>query len=382
MIKNIETILARMTDFADTKDPFGSSHFPIYNTATFNLKKQSGDKIYEYSRCENPTREALEYIFTLAEKGAGSVCTNTGIAAIGLLFETVLRTGSQVLIEKSCYGGTFRLLKVHTDKYNVKTHFADFTNLDELENILQNTKIDLIVCESPTNPGIKIIDIQKVAALSKKYNSVFAVDNSLATFIAQCPIELGADFSFFSTTKFISGHGSVIAGAVVASTEEWFDKLKFYNIAEGRAQNPMDIYLTALGIPSLPVRFKAHQDNASAVVNHLLTKDYIKSVTFPGLESHKQYELAKKQMKLIPGVFIADFTKRELAEKFIRDTKLFGEKASFGSPDSRLEMPAKLSHSSFSEEELNDIGISSTTVRYAIGLENINDLIEDIDSAI
>lgn len=382
MYKHLETLLARMNDFSNIEEPYGASHFPIYNTATFNLKKQSGDKIYEYSRVENPTREALENIFAQAEKGFGCICTNTGVAAIGLLFEATLKAGSHVLVEKSCYGGTFRLLKVYKEKYNVNVHFADFNNHDLLSQILNSNKIDLILCESPTNPGLKVIDLEKISALAKKYNTIFAVDNSLATFISQCPIELGADYSIFSTTKCISGHGSVVAGAVVAASEENFNIIKFQAKAHGLAQSPMDVFLISLGVPSLLARYKAHQDNTFAIVNYLKTQSYITSINFPGLEEHKQYDIVKKQMKLIPGVFIADFETKELAEKFIAKTKLFGEKASFGSPDSRLEMPSKISHASFSDEELLEIGISKSTVRFSIGLENVEDLINDIEQAV
>ncbi len=382
MYKNIETASSHVAKFAPIEDKSGASHFPIYNTATFDLKKQKDGKIYDYTRSDNPTREMLENFFSYAESGAGCVCTNTGIAAVSLLFETVLNANSQVLVEADCYGGTFRLLKVFKEKYNVAIHFADFSNIYELEQILQNNKIDLTICESPTNPGLKIIDIEKVATLSHKYNSLFAVDNSLATFISQRPLELGADFSLFSTTKYISGHGSVIAGAIVAKTEQLNEQIHYYANAHGRSQNPIDVFLISLGIPTLKIRMQEHEKNAIKFVEFLKSNKYVRCINFPALKDHKQYELAKKQMRYIPGVFCADFLSADIAKSFIANTKIFGEKCSFGSADSRVEIPAKISHASFSKEELATIGINDSTVRFSIGLENTSDLIDDFTQAL
>jgi len=382
MSLHVETDLAHMQDFARDADKHGASHFPIYNTATFDLKKQDGSEIYDYTRSGNPTREALENLFTKVENGAGCVCTHTGIGAVALLLETVLKANSHVLVEADCYGGTFRLLKIFKDKYNITIHFRNFVHVEEIEDVLKNNPIDLVLCESPTNPGLKIIDLKAVGELSKKYNSLFAVDNSLATFISQRPLDLGADFSLFSTTKYISGHGSVIAGAIVSKTKELAQEVGFYANAYGRSQNPMDVFLISLGIPTLKVRMKEHEKNAIVIAEFLEAQSYISRVTFPALKSHPQYGLAKKQMDFMPGLFCADFTTIELAEKFIEKTKIFGEKCSFGSPDSRIEIPAKISHATFSKEELEAIGILESTVRFSIGLENVEDLIKDIKQAI
>jgi cystathionine beta-lyase len=378
MQEKIETKLSHLAKYAPFEDIAGASHFPIYNTGTFDLKKQSGDKIYDYTRSDNPTREMLENLFTEVEGGAGCVCTHTGIASVALLFETVLKANSHILVEADCYGGTFRLLKVFKEKYNITVHFADFLEFDELEKILSNNPIDLVLCESPTNPGLKIIDLKQVSFLAKKYHALFAVDNSLATFISQRPLDLGADFSLFSTTKYISGHGAVVAGAIVAKTAELANEIHYYANAHGRSQNPMDVYLISLGIPTLKVRMAEHEKVSIKIAQFLEDQDYINKVTHPALKSHPQYDLAKEQMNYIPGVFCADFESLELAEKFIENTKIFGEKCSFGSPDSRVEIPAKISHASFSKEELEAIGIAEGTVRFSIGLESYEDLIEDI----
>ncbi|APW65034.1 cystathionine gamma-synthase [Poseidonibacter parvus] len=382
MKKHVETSLSHIAKFAPFAEQTGASHFPIYNTGTFDLKKQDGDKIYDYTRSDNPTREMLENLFTEVEGGAGCVCTHTGIASVALLFETVLKANSHILVEADCYGGTFRLLKIFKEKYNVTVHFADFLEFDKIEDILKNNPIDLVLCESPTNPGLKIIDLKKVGALAKENNALFAVDNSLATFISQRPLKLGADFSLFSTTKYISGHGAVVAGAIVAKTEELAKEIHYYANAGGRSQNPMDVYLITLGIPTLKVRMAEHEKNSIIIAQYLEEQNYIDKVTHPSLKSHPQHALANEQMDFIPGLFCVDFKSVELAEQFIEKTKIFGEKCSFGSPDSRVEIPAKISHATFSKEELAAIGISDSTVRFSIGLENVEDLIKDIEQAV
>lgn len=379
----LETLLANITQHCNTIDAYGATHLPIYNTATFDMKRQIGcDKVYDYSRTDNPTRNALEEIFTQAENGAGSVCTNTGIAAISLLFETVLKSGDAVLVEKDCYGGTYRLLNVLFEKNNIQTHYADFTDENEVEEVLKNNQIRLVLCESPTNPGLKIIDLTSLATLVKKYNSLFAVDNSMATFASQQPLNLGADFSLFSATKFISGHGSVVAGAIVAKSPEWAEKLQYFSNAQGRAQSPFDVFLVSLGLPTLVYRMKTQEQSALRLAKYLLEIPEVIDVKFPGLPSHPQYELVKKQMKIVPSVLTVQFENEELAESVIKNTRLFGEKVSFGTADSRLEIPARMSHATYSEEDLKKIGLTKATVRISVGLEDTEDLIQDLKQAI
>jgi cystathionine beta-lyase len=365
------------------EDPKGSSHFPIYNTATFDLKRQGGDeKVYDYSRSDNPTRNALENIFTLAENGAGCVCTNTGISSLALLFDVTLKAGATVLVEKDCYGGTYRLLSVLKDKNNISTSYVDFSDLDGLDQQLASGKYSLILCESPTNPGMKILDLKAIGKLAHKHGVTFAVDNSLCTFASQRPLDLGADFSVFSTTKFVSGHGSVTAGAIVARDARWVKKLRYVSNAEGRAQSPFDAYLVTLGLPTLIYRMKAQEKSAMQIAEFLKDHPDVEGVKFPGLPTHPQHELAKSQMDIFPGVITINMTSESKAEQLIRQTHLFGEKASFGSADSRMEIPSKMSHASFSVKDLEAIGLTKSTVRIAVGLENTGDLIDDIVQAL
>ncbi|AMA50065.1 MULTISPECIES: trans-sulfuration enzyme family protein [Flavobacterium] len=379
----IETLLANLTQHSGIKDAYGATHLPIYNTATFDYKRQQdSDFLYDYSRTDNPTRNALEAIFAKAENGFGCICTNTGIAAIALLFETVLKTGDRVLVEKDCYGGTYRVLNILFEKNNISVFYADFTNQNEVEFILKHNDIKLILCESPTNPGLKIVDINSIANLSKKYKCVFAVDNSMATFACQKPLDLGADFSVFSATKYVSGHGACVAGAIVVKEEFWYKKVHYYSNAQGRAQSPFDVFLVSLGLPTLTYRMKAQEQSAFQIVEELLKCPEVKSVRFPGLKTHPQHNLVKKQMKIIPAILTVDFENEFITQSVIENTKLFGEKVSFGTTDSRVEIPSKMSHATFSESALQAIGLTKNTVRFSIGLENTKDLIQDIKQAI
>jgi cysteine-S-conjugate beta-lyase len=379
----LETLLANIPQHSNLVDSYGATHLPVYNTATFDQKRQFPDsKSYDYSRTDNPTRNALEDIFTIAENGAGCVCTNTGVSALALLFDTVLKSGDTILVERDCYGGTYRLLNILLDKYRINTCYADFTDLTEVETVLRENEIKLILCESPTNPSLKIVDLKRVAGLSQKYNTLFAVDNSMATFASQKPLDLGADFSLFSATKFISGHGSVVAGAIVAKSEHWSERLNYFSNAHGRAQSPFDVFLVSLGLPTLVYRMKAQEQKAIQLSEFLATLSDVTDVKFPGLPSHPQYELAKSQMEIIPSILTITMTSVEKAEQLIRNTRLFGEKVSFGTSDSRLEIPSKMSHATYSEEALKTIGLTHATVRISVGLENIGDLISDIQQAL
>jgi cystathionine beta-lyase len=378
---DVSTILAHMAEEGGVVDPHGATHTPIYQTATFDLKKQ-GDNPYDYTRSGNPTRESLENVLAKVCGGVGAVLTHTGLGAVALLLETALKSGDQILVEKDTYGGTFRLLKLYREKMNISVHFADFSDLDSVESILSTNDISLVAIESPTNPGLKVIDLKAVANICKKSETLFAVDNSLATFISQKPLDLGADISFFSTTKYVSGHGSVVGGAVVTNNEKFLPNLRFIANAQARSQNPMDVYVISLGIPTLPIRMKAHDESAIVIAKWLETQPKVKKVNYLGLTTHPQHELAKRQMEYFSGIMTVDLESVEVAEKLVENSKLFGEKASFGTADSRIEIPGKISHASFSESELLEIGITPATVRLSIGLENVDDLISDLSEAL
>ncbi|MEI6221826.1 MAG: aminotransferase class I/II-fold pyridoxal phosphate-dependent enzyme [bacterium] len=384
MTKNLhlQTILAHLAEHGGIKDPYAASHIPIYQTATFDLAEQHGDKHYGYTRSENPTREALENVFAIAERGIATVCTHTGIGAVALVFETILKTGSHVLAEEDIYGGTYRLLDVYKQKFNITVHYKDLTNHALVEETLNNNPISLVICESPTNPGLKIIDLKIIATLAHKYNTILAVDNSVATFASQQPLSLGADISFSSTTKYIAGNGSVIAGAVTSKDPELAKKIAFTANAFGRSQNPFDVFCVSLGVPTLPLRMKAHEQSAFIIAKYLEKHPNAALVRFPGLPSHPGHQIAKLQMSIMPAIITFDTQTEEQALNFIKKAKLFKKKYSFGTPDSRANHPATMSHASTPNNVLKNIGINTHTIRLSIGLEHPDDLLSDLEQAL
>ena len=258
----------------------------------------------------------------------------------------------------------------------------DMTNYDAVEQFLNSNKVTLAIFESPTNPGLKILDIEKLAGIFHAHGTLVAIDNSLATFASQKPLTLGVDFSLFSATKYISGHSATIAGAVVAKDKNWGKKLRFFSNAGGRAQGPFEAFLVSLGLPTLMYRMRAQEASAITIASFLEARDEITKVIFPFLKSHRQHELARKQMKICPGVITLETANAKVTDDLLNKTKLFGEKASFGSADSRIEQPVKISHASYTKEALEAIGITPNTIRLSIGLENVGDLIADITAAL
>jgi cysteine-S-conjugate beta-lyase len=378
----LDTILANMVHYNKVKDIYAASHFPIYQTATFDVTHQESDEQYQYSRSGNPTRKALENIFSQAEGGVDCQCTNTGVSALALLFEATLKAEDSVLVERDCYGGTYRILKLLKDTYRIHTTYADFTNIEALHELCNSQKFKLILCESPTNPGLKIIDLKAIAQIARKHQILFAVDNSLATFASQQPLSFGADFSLFSTTKYVSGHGSITAGALVSGDPGWARKIRSIANAQGRAQSPMEVFLLSLGLPTLLCRMRAQEQSALQVAQFLQRHKDVLKVIFPKLTEHPQHTLAMQQMSIIPAVISLEMRSYEKARQLVNRTKLFGVKASFGTSDSRIELPVEISHASFSAEDLAAIGLTKCMVRLSIGLEDVNDLIEDLSYAL
>lgn len=379
----LQTLLANIPLYAGLTDAYGATHLPVYNTATYDLKRQQDtEKTYDYSRSDNPTRNALEKVFALAEEGASCTCVNSGLAAIKLLIEAATRANDTILVEKNCYGGTFRMLKIALEQFNIQTLYVDFTQEDAVEAHLKNQDVRLVLCESPTNPNLKIIDLVRIAALCRQYDALLAVDNSMATFASQQPLLAGADFSIFSSTKFISGHGSVTAGAVVSKTPEWGERIAYLSNAYGLAQSPFDCYLVSLGLPTLIQRMKAQEQSALQLARYLEQQDWVETVLFPGLPSHPQYELAAAQLRIIPSIISVTLREAGMVSGIVRNLRLFGQKVSFGCADSRIELPADMSHASLSEAELNAHGLSRRLIRLSVGLEDSRDLIRDFENAV
>lgn len=378
-----ETILSNLAKIGKTEGIHGASHFPIYQTATFDFQKQPEGVLFGYSRIDNPTREHLEQVLTQLEDGAfGTICTSSGVEALVLLFDTTLKAHSKILVEQDLYGGTFQILNHIADQYQIQVDYIDMADHKVLEEKLKCGDISLVHFESPTNPGLKILDIKYIADISHRYGAKCSIDNSVATFLSQQALTLGVDFTVSSATKYMSGHGAVIAGTFAAIEEQDFIKAKYLSGISGKAQSPIELFMMSLGMPTMALRMERHQENALLLANYFETRPEVKNVIFPGLKSHPQHKLAKQQMRYMPGILLVHFNTCADAERVIANTKWFGEKASFGTVDSRMEMPIKISHASFSEQELAKVGIFPSSVRVSVGIENIDDLITDIDNAL
>lgn len=369
--KKLPTLLAHLADFGD--DPHAASLMPIYQSATYDLKKQSR---YDYMRSGNPTRETLEKALAACEGGVAAFAVHTGIGAIALVLEVVLKSGDAILVDEDVYGGTYRLLKIWHERHGITVHYADLTDLKKTQQLLAAHTIRLVLTESPTNPQLKVVDLPAVAKLAKKAGALFAVDNSLATFASQQPLMLGADISFSSLTKYVSGHGATIAGLVAVKDPVLAKRCAYMVNAEGRSLHPYDCFLVSLGLPTLPARLAVHAASAKKIVAWLSKQKQIKNIRYP------TSALAKKQMKFLPGIVTFDAATPKIAQQLIRRTKLFGQKVSFGTADSRIETPATMSHATFAAADLARLGITAATVRLSIGLEDVDDLINDLATAL
>jgi cystathionine beta-lyase/cystathionine gamma-synthase len=358
----------------------GAVMTPIYQTSTYVQTGVGQHKGYEYSRTGNPTRTVLEHCLAAMESGRYGLAFASGMAAI----DTVLRlvaAGEHVLAGNDVYGGTFRLLDKILKGYGIEYSFVDMTDLNAVKNGLRpNTR--LVWLETPTNPRLKIFDIQPIAELAHANGprTLMGVDNTFATPYLQRPLELGADLVVHSTTKYLGGHSDVVGGAVLLNDQETYERLKFMQNAIGAVPGPMDCWLVLRGIKTLPVRMDRHADNALAVAQFLADHPAVKEVIYPGLSDHPQYELAKRQMRNGGGMI--SFLLHgglDVALKVVARTKLFALAESLGGIESLIEMPSAMTHASTQGSPLE---VPVDLIRISVGLENKEDLIADLQQAL
>ncbi|MDM1368551.1 PLP-dependent transferase [Myroides marinus] len=360
----------------------GAIAVPIYQTTTFAQEAPGVNKGFDYTRTNNPTRQALEELVASLENGAKGFAFGSGLAAIDAVFKT-LSQGDEVIAVANIYGGTYRLLNEVYAKFGIKTHYVDTTIVENVEKaITNNTK--LIWIESPTNPTLRISDIQVIADIAKKHKVWLCVDNTFATPIAQKPLDLGADLVVHSATKYIAGHSDVVAGLVITKTEELGKIIKFHQNSTGAILSPFDSFLTIRGIETLLLRYKGYSENALKIAEYLSTHPKINKIYYPGLVNHEGYELAKKQQKYFGGVISFDLkdNSKEAALKIIKSLKLFTLTEGLGGIKSLSNYPFEMSHGSVPKETKIEAGITESLIRLSIGLEETEDLIEDIKQAL
>lgn len=354
---------------------------PIFMTSTFVQTSPGEHKGYEYSRSHNPTRTRLEENLAALEKGKYALVTATGMAACNLILQS-LKHNSRILCGDDVYGGTYRILANvfheihHTDR-------VDMTNISEVEAALKTHKYDLIWLESPTNPLLKISDIRKITALAKKYKARTVVDNTFMSPYFQNPLLLGADLVLHSMTKYINGHSDALGGVIITNDKTWYDKIWYLQNATGPSQSPFESWLILRSIKTLAIRMEAHQKNAFLVANFLEKHPKVETVYYPGLKSHPGHKIAKSQMSGFGGMisFTIKGTLKD-AKSFLKKLHLFALAESLGGVESLVEHPAIMTHASIPKAERERIGISDTLIRISVGLEDSNDLINELSLAL
>ncbi len=356
---------------------------PVYQTSTF-VQTSPGVPIgeYEYSRAANPTRTALEQALASIENGVRGLAFASGLAATDSVMK-LLKPGDEVIAMDDLYGGTYRMFARIYQEFGIKFHFIDMTNLEKFKSLInENTK--LVWVETPTNPLMKLADIAEIAKVTKKHKLLFAVDNTFATPYLQKPLDLGADIVMHSATKYLGGHSDVIAGALIVKEEALGEKLHFAQFATGGTLGPMDSYLVLRGIKTLHLRVQRHCENGAKVAEYLVNHPKVASVYYPGLESHPNHEIAKKQMIGGFGGMVS-FTFKSGAKvdaiKMLEKVKVFTLAESLGGVESLANHPALMTHASIPEEKRKEIGITDDLVRLSVGVEDISDLLADLEQA-
>ena len=363
-------------------DPaFNSVMQPIYQTSTYAQQRPGVNKGFEYSRTHNPTRSALQNSFASLENAKYGVAFSSGLAAIDAIVK-LLSPGDEVISTNDLYGGTFRLFTKIFEKYGVKFHFTSLHNIVDVESLInENTKV--IWAETPTNPMINIFDIEALSKVSKSNNLLFVVDNTFASPYLQNPLNLGADIVMHSATKYLAGHSDVVLGALMLNDDKIAEKLYFVQNASGAVPGPQDCFLTLRGIKTLHVRMQRHCENALKVAHFLNNHEMVEKVYWPGLESHKNHEVAKKQMSDFGGMLsfrIKDFSKEQTVG-FLEKLHLFTLAESLGGVESLCGHPATMTHASIPVEEREKSGVTDSLIRLSIGIEDVDDLIDDLKNA-
>jgi len=367
----------------DQVDPTtGAIMTPIYQTSTYIQEEVGVNKGYEYSRTQNPTRHALEKNLAVIENGRHGACFGSGLAAIDCVIK-MLNPGDEVVSTSDLYGGTFRLFKTIFEKYGIKFHFVGMTDASAVEAAVNdNTK--LIWVETPTNPMMSIIDIEVMATISKKAGAWLCVDNTFATPYLQNPLDLGADIVMHSVTKYLGGHSDVVMGALITSNDEIAKEMYRIQNASGAVTAPMDSFLVLRGIKTLHLRVQRHCENGEKVARFLVDHPKVDKVYWPGFESHPNHEVAKKQMRGFGGMisFSIVGNRMEDAHRVVAKVKVFALAESLGGVESLIGHPVTMTHASIPKEEREKTGVTDSLIRLSVGVEDVDDLIDDLKQAL
>ena len=359
----------------------GSILPPLYQTATYVLEEVGKDKGFDYTRSANPTRQVMEEVLATLDGGKFGVAFASGMSAVDSCMK-LLKAGDHVVCSDDVYGGVSRHFNQILVNYDLHFTYVDSSDTVNVENAIQpNTK--LIWVETPTNPLLKITDLEAVGKIAKKHNILFGVDSTFATPVFLQPLEYGADLVMHSTTKYLSGHNQLIGGAVITNREDLFDQLKFVQKSIGAVPGPFDCWLTILGIKTLDLRMKKHDSNAQTVAEFLESHPKVSKVIYPGLPSHPMHTVAKEQMSGFSGMISFELVGGIQAGKTVMNSVQFAKLAeSLGAVETMITHPATMTHADVPQEERNARGFTDGLVRLSVGIENPDDIIADLEQAL
>jgi len=353
---------------------------PLYQTSTYQQEELGKHKGYEYGRTQNRTREALEGNIAALEKGKHGIAFASGLAATHALMSLV-QSGDHIIISNNVYGGTYRLYELNMTKFGVEYSWVDTSDAKNIENaVKENTK--MVFVETPTNPMLVMTDLHRVAEICKKNNLISICDNTFMSPYFQNPLSFGIDVVLHSTTKFLNGHSDVIGGMIVTSNETVNERIRYIQNTAGGIPSPFDCWLVLRATKTLAVRMKQHDENARAFADFLDKSGVADKVVYPGLKSHPQHELAKKQMRGFGGMVTADFGSLDRAKKVLNNVKIFLLAESLGGVESLICHPASMTHAAVPKEEREKFGLTDGVVRFSVGIEDVEDLIDDVKKAL
>lgn len=360
----------------------GAIMTPIYQTSTYVQRSPGDHEGFEYSRTHNPTRSQLQDNLAALENGNWGLCFSSGMGAIDTITK-LLKPGDEVVATNDLYGGTYRLFTKVFEGFGIKFHFTDLSNPSNFENLI-NANTKMVWVETPTNPMLTIIDIEAITRIAKSKGILSIVDNTFASPFLQNPLDLGADLVMHSVTKYINGHSDVVMGAIVGRDKALEERLAFIQNSCGAVPGPQDCFLVLRGIKTLHLRMQRHCENGKAVANFLRNHPKVDKVYWPGFTDHVNHDVAKKQMRDFGGMM--SFTLKndsiEAAHKFLSNTELFSLAESLGGVESLCGHPASMTHASIPREERMKSGLVDSLIRLSVGIEDANDLIQDIDKAL
>jgi len=360
----------------------GAIMTPIYQTSTYVQDEPGVHKGYEYARTQNPTRSVLEANLAALENGTAAICFGSGLAAMDAVLK-LLSPGDEIVSTNDLYGGSYRLMTKVFQKYGIKSKFIDMNDPQKVEKAISK-KTKLLWIETPTNPMLNIIDIKQVCRIAKKHKVMTCVDNTFASPYLQTPLDLGADIVLHSATKYLGGHSDVVLGAVIVKRKKIAADIRFLQNAVGAVPGPQDCFLVLRGIKTLHLRVERACKNAKRIAKYLQAHPKVNHVYYPGFKTHPNHEVAKKQMRDFGGMVSFDLLNDTFsnAKKVLSNTKLFSLAESLGGVESLIGHPATMTHASIPKRERLKVGLTDSLIRLSVGVEDVDDLLEDLEMAL